>query len=136
MLGDIGELLNENRFLKAAQKSLDKILENMDKKGFIPGRFDSDFNSTVKWACLTGIAQIGVTSMKAYQKFGEQKYFKFAFKIKEFLKSCQNNVYEEYGGKGAMWGSWPISGGYGRYEVLNWAVKYFVDLLLYQNYAE
>ena len=57
-------------------------------------------------------------------------YYNAAMKMKEFLKTCQNNIDSQRGGGiGAVWGSWPISGGYGKYESLNWAAKYFVDLL-------
>jgi len=132
-LWDIGILLNEEKFLDSAKKALDGVLSQMNSKGLIPGRLDSNWNGAVSWACLTGSAQIGVTCMKIYKREKNKKYFDSADRIKNFLKTCQNNTYEEYGGKGAMWGSWPISGGYGKYEALNWAVKYFVDLLLSIN---
>ena len=50
--------------------------------------------------------------------------------MKEFLKTCQNNFDPKMGGLGGVWGSWPIDGEYGQYQQLNWAAKYFADLLL------
>lgn len=129
-LWDAGVLLDEEKYLNSAKKALDGVLSKMDNNGFIPGRLGSDWNGTAGWACLTGMAQIGVSCIKVYSKTKDEKYFKTAIKIKEFLKACQNNIDENFGGKGAVWGSWPIDGGYGRYEALNWAVKYFSDLLL------
>ena len=32
--------------------------------------------------------------------------------------------------RGGVAGSWPVSGDYGPYKVLNWATKFFVDALL------
>ena len=28
-----------------------------------------------------------------------------------------------------MWGSWPINGNYQPYEAINWANKFFIDLI-------
>lgn len=129
-LWDIGEQLAKEEFLSKAQKALDGVLSQMDEHGEIPGRFNGKWQGTAHWACLTGIAQIGVTAMKVYKKYGDEKYLKAARKMKEFLKTCQNNFDENFAGVGALWGSWPISGEYGRYQALNWAAKYFADLLL------
>ena len=130
-LWDIGELLNEGQYLDAARNGLDGVLLQMNDQGYIPGRLNSKWQGTVEWSCLTGIAQIGVTAMKVYKRIGDEKYLKAVRKMKEFLKICQNNIDENYGGgKGALWGSWPISGDYGKYEALSWAAKYFADLLL------
>ena len=46
------------------------------------------------------------------------------------LKTYQNNYLENFGGGiGAMWGSWPINGNYQPYEAINWANKFFIDLI-------
>jgi len=127
-LWGIGVTLNDESFMNSAQKALDGVIGKMDEQGSIPGRLNSEWKGTVEWACLTGIAQIGVTAMSVYNKTNDQKYLDAARKMKEFLKTCQNTD-ERLGGIGAVWGSWPVSGGYGRFEALNWAAKYFADLL-------
>jgi SAM-dependent methyltransferase len=129
-LWDIGTLLEEVSAITAARAALDGVLSRMDEKGRIPGRLDTQWRGTVDWACLTGIAQIAMTSMKVYRNSGEDRYLEKAQRAKEFLKSCQNNFLPEAGGLGALWGSWPISGGYGTFQALSWGVKYFADLLL------
>ena len=129
-LYDMGIILNRNDFQERALQALNGVLSVMDDKGFIPGRFNSEWKGAVSWACLTGIAQIGVTAMKAHSVTGRESYRASALKAKEFLKSCQNNYEYGYGGGiGALWGSWPISGGYNSYEAINWAAKFFADLL-------
>lgn len=130
-LWDLGDILEENKFSESARLAIDGVLSRMDERGSIPGRLNGKWESQADWACLTGIAQTAVTSMKIYEKTGMSGYLEAARKAKEFLKSCQNNIDESYGGgKGAVWGSWPISGEYGKYEALNWPVKFFADLLL------
>jgi hypothetical protein len=47
-----------------------------------------------------------------------------------FVKSTQNRTSAVAGLRGGIKGSWPLDGDYGRYEVLNWATKYFVDALI------
>jgi len=129
-LWDVGILLNEEKYENSAKKALDGVLSQMDDRGSIPGRLDVNWNKSTNWACLTGIAQIGVTCLKVYKKTGNNDYLEAALKAKDFLKTCQNNYDDKHGDPGAMWGSWPISGEYGQYEALNWATKYFVDLLI------
>jgi SAM-dependent methyltransferase len=129
-LWDVGQSLENESFMRGVKLALDGVLSRMDNKGNIPGRLDKNWEATVDWACLTGIAQIGVTCLKIYNKEGESKYLDAAVKAKEFLKACQNNIDDGFGGGlGAMWGSWPIEGEYQAYQALNWSAKYFADLL-------
>jgi ubiquinone/menaquinone biosynthesis C-methylase UbiE len=128
-LWDIGIHLKERRFTDAARKALDQIIDRMVATGKIPGRFDEKWDGTVDWACLTGIAQIAVTCMKAYVGTHDSAYMEAARKLKDFLKSCQYNGSDPVL-SGAVWGSSPISGEYGQYQALNWAVKYFADVLI------
>jgi hypothetical protein len=37
---------------------------------------------------------------------------------------------------GGMFGSYPIHGGYGRFEILNWAVKFYIDALMLEESIE
>lgn len=129
-LWDMGILSNEDKYLARSKLVLEKIIHKMGERGFISGRLNEKWEGTVDWACLTGIAQVAVTCMKLYYKEGENKYLSAAIKAKEFIKSCQNNLDDTKGGLGAIWGSWPISGDYGKYQALNWAAKYFADLLI------
>jgi hypothetical protein len=44
--------------------------------------------------------------------------------------STQNGETRNPGLRGGIKGSFPFDGDYGRFEVLNWATKFFVDALL------
>jgi hypothetical protein len=131
-LWDIGIALNEKKFTDGAKRALDGVLSTMESSGRMPGRLNKKWGTDTDWACLTGIAQIGVTAMKVYKATGNVYYKEKAAKAKEYLKTVQNNYDTGHGGGiGAVWGSWPISGEYSSYQSLNWAAKYFADLLLY-----
>ncbi|OGY43105.1 MAG: hypothetical protein A2729_05845 [Candidatus Buchananbacteria bacterium RIFCSPHIGHO2_01_FULL_39_14] len=130
-LWEISTILKEEKYLEAARKSLDQVIGQMSKEGKIVGRLDKNWQPTVDWACLTGIAQIAETCCKIYEASDEIKYLNSAKLAKEYLKSCQNNFDNRFGGLGAVWGSWPINVGYCPNQALNWAAKYFADLLIY-----
>jgi hypothetical protein len=100
--------------------------------GFVSGRFDTTWKPVANWACLTGSCQIGETAMKQYGATQDESYKEKARLLKEYVKGCQNMSRPEYG-IGAVWGSWPLRGGYQTYQSINWAVKYFADLLLTFN---
>jgi SAM-dependent methyltransferase len=130
-LWDVGVALNSTEFRSAARRALDGVIARIDERGFLAGRLNPKWEGTVEWACLTGSAQIGVTCLKLYAATGEAQYYQAARKLANFLKVWQNNGSDCLaGGRGAVWGSAPISGGYAKYEAPNWAAKYLSDLLL------
>jgi len=130
-LWDIGTQTNSSEFCLKAKNSIDNLLKTMSLKGTIPGRLDKNWQPTVSWICLTGIAQIGITCFKIFQQTNDKKYSQAASRMKQFLKTTQNNLDPKYGGIGAIYGSWPIEGKYGQYQALNWPAKFFADLLIY-----
>ena len=64
----------------------------------------------------------GITGEERYQATGER--------LLRFLKRTQNCVSEDGGLRGGIKGSYPFDGDYGRYEILNWATKFYVDALI------
>ncbi|NCN22249.1 methyltransferase domain-containing protein [Candidatus Falkowbacteria bacterium] len=129
-LFDIGTILNEEKYCHAAIISLEAVLKTMAENGELAGRFNRDWQKASSWSCLTGMAQIGVTSMKVYKKTGNKYYLSSAEKIIDYLKARQNVSDKSLAPLGSIWGSWPIDGAYGHYQALNWAAKYFADLLI------
>ena len=128
-LWDIAVAVEDPQAESAAQQTLDGVIFAMDHNGYIPGRLTSEWKPAVNWACLTGTAQTGVLALKVYQRHGDEKYLDAARLMADYLKTRQylgdNQMLH-----GAMWGSWPIDGGYETNGTPNWATKYFVDLLL------
>ena len=51
-------------------------------------------------------------------------------RVLTFLKRTQNRMTGHAGLQGGIKGSWPLSGHYAPFEVLNWATKFFVDALM------
>jgi len=58
------------------------------------------------------------------------QYRSAAERLLTFVMGTQNLVTEAPGLRGGVKGSYPVDGDYGRYQLLNWAAKFFVDALL------
>ena len=113
-------------YLSAAHKIAHGILEAMRSDGFIPGRLFANWQGAVNWACLTGTAQIACCWLILYQFTGNQQYRDAAYMANRFVRRTLN-----YDGpheiQGAIKGSFPIDGDYGKFEYLNWACKFSID---------
>ncbi|MCK4818451.1 hypothetical protein KA005_21960, partial [bacterium] len=68
--------------------------------------------------------------LKLYQETRNSNYLERAHNIIEFLKNIQNCSISNQGLRGGIKGSYPFDGNYGRFEILNWATKFYVDALL------
>jgi rhamnogalacturonyl hydrolase YesR len=118
---------NDSSLLKACCKTADGLLEAIRlQDGFLPGRVDRKWNGTVSWSCLTGSVQIAQCLLMVYQYTGEKTYRDAAYALNQYVRrSIRVNGSPEI--RGGIKGSFPINGGYGTYQYLNWACKFFVD---------
>jgi hypothetical protein len=117
---------NDPRYLAASQMTADALLRAQRKDGSIPGCFDSNWNPTVPWICLTGVSQIALCWMRLYEAIGETRYLTAARSANGFVRktinlSCDPDV------RGGVSGSFPIWGAYCPLEYINWAVKFTMD---------
>ena len=116
----------EQSFLLAARRTADGIVGALRDDGFLPGRLDSSWNGTVGWSCLTGTVQIGHCWLMLHKMTGEQNYRDAALIANSYVRRSMklNGALET---RGAIKGSFPISGDYCSYEYPNWAAKFFID---------
>jgi hypothetical protein len=117
---------NDDFFLNAAHKSADGLMSAMSDDGFLPGRLRSDWGAAVPWACLTGSAQVACCWLLLYQATGDTRYRDAAFAVNRYVRRTMK-IDGPLETRGAIKGSFPISGQYGAYQYLNWACKFFVD---------
>jgi uncharacterized protein YyaL (SSP411 family) len=131
-----GISLNEPKYLDAAIKTLDALLDCQRPDGGLSGRLSSDWSPMAGWDCLTGDAQVAVAWLRAHAITGNRKYKDAARKAIEFIKRSQNLEHPNPGIRGGVKGSFPFDGPYGQYEMLNWAAKFFCDALMMINDEE
>ena len=130
---ETGLLLDSEEYYSAAKLTSDQLLSVLKKNEYLPGRLKRNWEGSVNWSCLTGDAQLAIIWLKLYQKTHDRSYLEGAHRVIEFLKSKQNCITSELGLKGGIKGSYPFDGVYGKFEILNWATKFFVDALLLEG---
>lgn len=127
---ETGVLMNNQTYIERAKRAAEALIGKQRSDGSLSGRFNDKWEPTVTWSCLTGDAQISHIWGRLYKVTGESRYFDCMKKMNSYLKKVQliqTDNPDIYGGIG---GSDPLHGGYGRFEILNWAVKFFIDALM------
>jgi hypothetical protein len=80
----------------------------------------------VSWVCLTGLSQIAECWFLLARATGNGRYAEAGRKANRFVRrTISVNGPEDI--RGAVKGSQPINGEYGRWQYLNWACKFTID---------
>lgn len=130
---EVGTLLKNDHYVNRAKLAADALLLAQGTDGSLAGRFDERWTPTVSWRCLTGEAQISGIWGRLFQITGDSRYREAMTKTNAALKRLQIMDTDHHGLYGGITGSYPLHGPYGRFEVLNWAVKFFLDALLLEQ---
>jgi hypothetical protein len=125
--------LEKPAYIAAVRKAADTLLLKQREDGSLAGRFDERWEPAVEYSCLTGVAQMGTVWGRLCQATGDKKYASGLARGNTFLKSVQWLGTGNPGLDGGISGSYPLHGQYGRFEVLNWATKFFVDSLMLET---
>jgi hypothetical protein len=133
---EIGLLTAKDELVRAAVKAATAIAGCIGEDGFVPGRLDSRFRPAAKYVCMTGTAQLAGLWLKLHKMTGTPLYRDAALKANKYLMRRHDITSTNPTIRGGMPGSWPVWGGDGRFKILNWAVKFFIDALLDQIETE
>lgn len=133
---EVGILANREDFVEAVVRGVDPILARMAPRGFLHGRFYSDWEPASFSSCLTGSAQLAVVCYRLYQVTGSATYRHAADRIVNHLKPLQAMESADPGIMGALGGSFPLLGSYMPGGYPNWATKYLLDALMLQHALE
>ena len=127
---DVGKLVDEERYVRAAQASADALAGQLGRAGRLAARFDRDWKPAADYVCVTGAAQLGVILIKLEHLTGDRAYGDRARRIVDFLAYVQDLNTVSVDQAGGLPGSYPIWGRYAPLKYPSWATKYFLDLLL------
>jgi len=87
---------------------------------------DSNWNARSAWSCLTGTAQLAHCMLMLHQESNEAKYRQAGMLANQYVRrTIKVDGPPEM--RGGVKGSFPLDGGYGTYQYLNWACKFMVD---------
>jgi uncharacterized protein YyaL (SSP411 family) len=127
---ETGFLLEVEEFVQGARRAADGVLARQREDGFISDRFDREWRGTDSWSCMTGVAQIALCWGRLVEATGGSAYREGVRRASQYLRERQVYAPRMPNIHGGITGSHPISGRYGAYELLNWAAKFFADLLM------
>lgn len=127
---EVGIALDNPAYIAAARRAADALLARQHQDGRLADRYDSNWGPASNYSCLTGNAQMGIIWGRLHQLTGEAQYHRALARANDFLRSVQWLGTGNPGLDGGISGSYPLHGVYGRFEVLNWATKFFADSLL------
>lgn len=127
---ETGVLLKNQTYIERARRAADALMKAQRSDGSLAGCFNEKWEPTVSWSCLTGDAQVSHIWGRFYQVTGEPRYFDCMKKMNSYLRRTQLLQTKNPDIYGGISGSYPLQGCYGRFEILNWAVKFFMDALL------
>jgi len=114
--------------LQAARRTADGLLSALGADGHLPGTLRPDWSAAAPWACLTGTAQVAHCWLLLFRATGDERYREGAFRANGYVRRTVA-VDGPEDTRGAVRGSFPIEGGYCRYEYPNWAAKFLIDSL-------
>ncbi len=122
---------NDGRYLQAACRTADGLMSALGPDGRLPGRLDANWQPRVDWVCLTGASQVAESWVLLHKATGRPDYRRAAQLANGFVRrTISTDGPPEW--RGAVKGSFPINGSYGRWQYLNWACKFTIDA----NHAE
>jgi hypothetical protein len=125
-----GRVLGDDVLLASARRAAEGIAGTVSAAGWMPGKMASDWSAGCGWSCLTGEAQMANVWLRLHEITGERAWLEPVPRVLRFLKGTQSRDADDPGLRGGIKGSAPVGGGYGRFEVLSWATKFFADALM------
>ncbi len=132
-LQESGWLLDDRRYLAAAQRCSDAARALMRADGFVPGQIDPEGVPTASYSCLTGQCQLAIVWAKQFALTGGAELQSAAKQSLQFVMSHQRMHDNNPGVCGAIAGSFPVYGRYAPLSYPNWATKFFIDAALLQR---
>lgn len=112
--------------LQAARRAADGLCAALGEDGHLPGRLRGDWGAAASWSCLTGTSQVAICWLLLARETGEETYREAAHRANRYVRrTIRLDGPPET--RGAVKGSYPISGAYCRYQYPNWAAKFTAD---------
>lgn len=125
-----GTVLEDESIVQHGVIAAEALMAKVRQDGWMAGRLDATWGEAVTWSCLTGEAQMANIWLRLHELLGEERWIEPVPRVLRFIKRTQNRTASEPGLRGGIKGSAPLGGGYGTYQILNWATKFFADALI------
>ena len=128
-----GLLLDERRFVDAAERTAVAVAGLLGTDGFLPGELDRAWAPAADWSCLTGTSQMAIVWWRLFDLKGDARFADAASRATSYVRCRQELTGGGAGVRGGVAGSFPPDARYGRGQFLNWAAKFLIDALLLEE---
>ena len=118
----------DRNVLQKASKTAEAAMALLRSDGFLPGRVNCRWQGTVSWCCLTGTAQIAICWLLLYLETGDVRFHQAALAANRYVRQTVR-LEGPPETRGAVKGSFPVSGDYLRFQYPNWACKFLIDAI-------
>jgi hypothetical protein len=119
-------LSGADEFLRAALVTGYALAACQRPDGSLPGRLNPDWSAAAQWSCLTGNSQVAHCWLMLHQLTRQENLLQAAKAANRYVRRTVDTTGRPET-RGAVKGSFPVDGDYGRYEFLNWAAKFTID---------
>lgn len=123
-----GRLLEDVRYVTAADRAADALLRAYRERGALPGRFAPEWRPRARWRCLTGDAQVAIAWCILSRETGNALYRRAAEEVADALRLSVRVTQAWPEMSGAVPGSSPPWGDYDPYRCPTHAAKFTLDL--------
>lgn len=123
----------DERWLGAVVRTSEALIRKLEVSTRLVAAYEDDWVPAVRYACLTGTAQLGGVWLRLHQITGDPRWLNAGLKAVEQAAAHQERALSP-AIRGALPGSFPLWGRYAPLQYPNWATKFLVDaLMLYDD---
>ena len=123
---EIHRFYEDPSLLAAARRTADGLLTAIRDDGMLPGKLNAKWQGTTPWSCVTGNVQIAHSLLIVYEATGHTPYRDGAYALNRAVRRTIR-LDDPPETRGAVKGSFPVDGDYGKFEYPNWATKFAID---------
>lgn len=127
---ELAQLWQVDEWIEKCKVFLQQLESELNKNSFLAGDYNTQWNGTYSYRCVTGQAQCSLIAFRMFDITGENKYSELGKKLITAILNDQKEGKNDPQLKGAVPGSVPLWGPYMRGKYPNWAVKFYLDGLM------
>jgi Squalene-hopene cyclase C-terminal domain len=114
--------------IDAASRSAWTLLRKFELRKHLLGAYTADFESGLRFTCLTGNAQMSCVWLRLFELSRDLRYLNAALKMNEMIKALLPSRGRPV--IGGVAGSFPAWGSYQPLRYISWGCKFFADALM------
>jgi hypothetical protein len=116
-------------FWRAGERAAMELFKKYEVRGELAGSYDEKWFGDFGFTCLTGNCQIALCWLRMYGISRDIRLLNAAVKVVHEVSRRQVRR-RGHPNDGGIPGSWPLWGPYLTFRYPNWAVKFYMDLLM------